>query len=77
MITINIPSIVNDESIQRFKDRLNHLVKYHPDYENRKFEIQKTHISLVNIHGNFPRELLAHIQELLREFIENSMPNVA
>lgn len=67
MIVITIPMNTQDESLARLRARLDHLVKYHPDYAGHKFLVEKAHISLVKIAGEIERSLLSHIQETIRE----------
>ena len=69
MITITVPISTQDEKLARFKEQLDHLVKYHPDYAGQKFLVERTHISLVRIEGEIERTLLSHIQETIREYL--------
>lgn len=69
MITITVPISTQDEKLTRFNDKLNHLVKYHPDYAGQKFLVESTYISLVKIEGEIERILLSHIQETIREYL--------
>jgi hypothetical protein len=69
MIIITVPISKQDEQVTRFKEQLDHLVKYHPDYAGQKFWVERTHISLVRIEGDIERTLLSHIQETIREYL--------
>jgi hypothetical protein len=51
MITITVPISTPDDKLRVFKEYLEHLVRYHPEYTGRKFLVEKSHISLVKVNG--------------------------
>jgi hypothetical protein len=71
MITITVPINIPDDKLRDFKEHLEHLVQYHPEYTWLKFLVEKSHISLVKITTvrRLERSLLSHIQETIREYL--------
>ena len=73
MIVVTIPINSTNECLDRLMAQLNHLVKYHPSYAGQEFSVQKIHLSLVKIDGCAERNLLSHIQEIIREHLPSEM----
>lgn len=77
MIIITVPIRTPDDKLKLFREHLEHLVRYHPDYAGLKFLVEKAHLSLVKIETicelnrshDEERNLLSHIQENIREYL--------
>ena len=75
MIIITVPILTPDDKLKQFREHLEHLVRYHPDYAGLNFLVEKAHLSLVKIEtigrlnrsSDKKRSLLSHIQENIRE----------
>lgn len=77
MITITVPINTLDNKLKDLRDRLDHLVKYHPQYSGHEFSIHKAHISLINIEGEVESmitavgkidpSLLSHIEATIKD----------
>jgi hypothetical protein len=74
MIIITVPILTPDDKLKQFKEHLEHLVRYHPNYAGQKFLVEKSHLSLVKIErlnrsNDEERSLISHIQENIREYL--------
>jgi hypothetical protein len=67
MIVVTLPRSTPQYKTDTFIRRINHLIKYHPDYEGQRIVTQKQHISLVTIEGCTNRSLMRHISENIRD----------
>jgi len=79
MITITVPINTPDNRVKSLIAQLDHLVKYHPEYQGQRFSVHKAHVSLISIvgevestviaEGKIDPSLLSHIEATIKDCI--------